>query len=75
MDVSGQLHAPAALHPGERVPGIHWIGGWVGPRAGLDAVTKREKFLPLPICAIFFIFVQRKFICKRNMPPSFGIPL
>jgi hypothetical protein len=23
--------------PGERTPGIHWIGGWVGPRAGLDA--------------------------------------
>jgi hypothetical protein len=20
--------------PGERAPGIHWIGGWVGPRAG-----------------------------------------
>jgi hypothetical protein len=90
MDVSGQLHAPAALPPGkeplvpiklklslcltkhhsmkiywgsggraprifylgtsegewsasspgrftlrERAPGIQWIGGWVGPRAGL----------------------------------------
>jgi hypothetical protein len=23
--------------PGERTPGTHWIGGWVGPRAGLDA--------------------------------------
>jgi len=22
----------------ERAPGIHWIGGWVGPRAVLDAV-------------------------------------
>jgi hypothetical protein len=21
---------------GERAPGTHWIGGWVGPRAGLD---------------------------------------
>jgi hypothetical protein len=20
----------------------HWIGGWVGPRAGLDAVVKRK---------------------------------
>jgi hypothetical protein len=20
--------------PGERVPGTHWIGGWVGPRSG-----------------------------------------
>jgi hypothetical protein len=22
--------------PGERTPGTHWTGGWVGPRAGLD---------------------------------------
>jgi hypothetical protein len=40
MEVSGQLHVPAALPP---VP--HWIGGWVGPRVGLDAVEKR-KILP-----------------------------
>jgi hypothetical protein len=26
----------------ESAPGIHWIGGWVGPRAGLDAVMKRK---------------------------------
>jgi len=30
--VSGQLHAPTALPPR--------IGGWVGPKAGLDAVVK-----------------------------------
>jgi hypothetical protein len=28
-------------------PDIHWIGGWVGPSAGLDVVEKRE-FLTLP---------------------------
>jgi hypothetical protein len=33
--------------PGERGPGTHWIGGWVGPRTGLDDMQKR-KFLPLP---------------------------
>ena len=33
--VSGQQHAPAALYPRERT-GIHFTGGWVGPRAGLD---------------------------------------
>jgi hypothetical protein len=27
--------------------GTHWIWGWVGSRAGLDAVEKR-KTLPLP---------------------------
>jgi hypothetical protein len=30
----------------ERAPGNHWIGGWVGPRAGLDAVAKRK--IPIP---------------------------
>jgi hypothetical protein len=45
--MSGQLQAQAALPPGERAPGNHWIGGWVGPRAGLDDVKKR-KFLTLP---------------------------
>jgi hypothetical protein len=36
MEVSGQLHAPAALPPRERAPGTYWIEGWVGPRASLD---------------------------------------
>jgi len=39
MGVGGQRHAPATLHPGER-PGTHCIGGWVGPRAGLDWCRK-----------------------------------
>jgi hypothetical protein len=26
----------------ERAPGTHQIGGWVGPRAGLDAVSKTK---------------------------------
>jgi len=34
---------PHYFTPGERAPGTHWIGGWVGPRAGLDT----EKF-PAP---------------------------
>jgi hypothetical protein len=37
---------PGRFIPGERAPGTHWIGGWVGPRAGLDFVEKR-KFLTL----------------------------
>jgi hypothetical protein len=35
---------PGSFTPGERAPGIHWIGGWVGPRAGLDDVEKRKFF-------------------------------
>jgi hypothetical protein len=32
--------------PRERAPDTHWIGGWVGPRADLDAVVKRK--IPIP---------------------------
>jgi hypothetical protein len=32
--------------PGERTPGTHWTGGWVGPRAGLDTEA-RGKILCL----------------------------
>jgi hypothetical protein len=46
MEVIGQLHAPAALSPRERAPGTHWIGGWVGPGAVLDAVVKIK--IPIP---------------------------
>jgi hypothetical protein len=29
--------------PGRRTSCTHWIGGWVGPRAGLDAVVKKRN--------------------------------
>jgi hypothetical protein len=32
--------------PRVRFPGSHWIGGWVGLRAGLDAVTKKKYHCP-----------------------------
>ena len=35
----GQLHAPAALYPQEG-PGTHFIGSWVGPKAGLNRCGK-----------------------------------
>jgi hypothetical protein len=41
MDMSGQLHALQ-----ERAPGAHRIGGWVGPRAGLNTVEKKK--IPSP---------------------------
>jgi hypothetical protein len=42
MEVSDQLHAPAALAQG-RSPCTHSIGGWVGPTAGLDIVSKNSQ--------------------------------
>jgi hypothetical protein len=33
---------PGRFAPREKAPGTHWIGGWVGPRAVLDAVVKRK---------------------------------
>jgi len=33
--------------PGERTPGTHCTGGWVGPRAGLDTEARGEILLPL----------------------------
>jgi hypothetical protein len=35
------------LYPRRKSPRIHWIGGCVDPRAGMDDVENR-KFLPLP---------------------------
>jgi hypothetical protein len=37
---------PDRFTSGERAPVTHWIGGWVGPRTGLDDV-ERKKFLTL----------------------------
>ena len=39
MEVSGQLNAPGAIPPGKN-RSTHWIGDFVGPRAGLGVVEK-----------------------------------
>jgi hypothetical protein len=45
--VGGERSAsrPGRYTPGERVPGTHWVGGWVDPRTGLD--MEKGKFLTL----------------------------
>jgi hypothetical protein len=40
LRVSGQFQAPAALNPGGRAPGTHWMGSWVDTRACLDDMEK-----------------------------------
>jgi hypothetical protein len=37
---------PGRFTTSERALGTHWIGGWVGPRAGVHAVVKRK--IPSP---------------------------
>jgi hypothetical protein len=37
----------SASRPCRFIPGTHWVGDWVDPRAGLDDVEMR-KFLTLP---------------------------
>jgi hypothetical protein len=37
---------PRPLYHQGKIPGTPWIGGWVGPRAVLDAVVKRK--IPSP---------------------------
>jgi hypothetical protein len=38
---------PGRFTPEEKAPSTYWIGGWVGPRAGMDDLEKR-KFLTVP---------------------------
>jgi hypothetical protein len=45
LEVGGWVQALAALPPGERASGSHWIGGWEGSRAGLDDVEKSRHRL------------------------------
>jgi hypothetical protein len=45
MEVSGQLHAPAALPPGERVAVTHWIRRLGGPHRRTGCCWE-EKSLP-----------------------------
>jgi hypothetical protein len=42
LDLGGEWSAsrPGRFTPGERTHSIPWIGGWVGPRAGLDKMEK-----------------------------------
>jgi hypothetical protein len=65
MEVSGQLHAPAA-YPRERAPRTHWIGGWMGPRAVLDAVVKKIISSPRRELNPRSPIIQPKCVCKIN---------
>jgi len=44
MSVNCELHIPAVFVPGI-IASTHRIGGWLGPRAGLDVLKKTEVSL------------------------------
>jgi hypothetical protein len=35
------------ITPWEKAHGTNWLGGWVDPRVGKNAVQKRKKIFPL----------------------------
>ena len=46
MDVSGEIHAMVVLTPPEMSTSTHWMGGSMGPSAGLDALEKKKITCP-----------------------------
>jgi hypothetical protein len=47
METSGQPSRPNRFIPGEKAPpGTHWVGNWVGPRAGPDTMEKKKSPAP-----------------------------
>jgi len=71
MGVGGQRHAPAALPPAKR-PGSHCMGGWVGPRAGLDGCGNTHTYIKYDntnMLLQFVIYIQLSEIGKRVVKP------
>jgi hypothetical protein len=59
-----------ASRPGRFTPGAHWIGGWVGTRAGLHAMEKRNTSCPCPESnpspACSLVAIRTELSRKRN---------
>jgi len=45
MEMSSQTHR---FTPCGKRRHTHWIGGWVGPISGLDAIAKRKSLIIVP---------------------------
>jgi hypothetical protein len=70
MEVNGQPDVPAALPNRERAPNIHWIGGWVDPRANLDMVLRRKIPSPCRESNTDHLIVQPVASCITNIRSS-----
>jgi hypothetical protein len=60
---------PGRFTAGERAPGTHWIGGWVCPRAVLDAVVKRKNSQPPPGISLRCIKIKGTSITNTEYQP------
>jgi hypothetical protein len=64
MEVSGQLHAPAAVPPGKS-PGIRWIGGY------MDAAEKRKNLELTGFVFSFGVIGRRKYLHIFLLNPNY----
>jgi hypothetical protein len=67
------VSCPSNFTPWERAAGTHWIGGWVGPRACLDMVSKRKipvnfKYLGISVITQSFhkMYFEMKFVSTKG---------
>jgi hypothetical protein len=61
--MSHQLHTHTGRFiTGEKTFSTNWIGGWVGPRAGLDAVKKKKNLTPARQHTLAFQPVASRYI-------------
>ena len=59
---------PQPLYPQER-PGTHFIGGWVGPRAGLDGCVKshpQPRFDPRTVQSVVSHYTDRAILAQQG---------
>jgi hypothetical protein len=64
-----QLQTPATLPERKQPPGTNSLGGWVGPRASLDAV-EQKTFLSLPEIKLRPSKTSGVMTAARHLPPS-----
>jgi len=72
MEVSDQLHAPAALPPGKELLDTHWVGDWVGPRAGLVALVMSPVAFHGSYTWSLALREEHRLRVSENLPRIFG---